>query len=79
METVAEIANDAGHAALADKTENFDIGFLPKSLTGEAPSVCADSICLAADMGSITITFIFLGRQNDIDFLCRYGECSCGR
>jgi hypothetical protein len=31
MQAVA-VANDAGHAALADKTENLDFSFLPKSL-----------------------------------------------
>jgi hypothetical protein len=31
MKAVA-VANDAGHAALADKTENLDFSFLPKSL-----------------------------------------------
>jgi hypothetical protein len=33
MEVVAELAKDAGRAALADKSENFDLSFLPKNLT----------------------------------------------
>jgi len=36
---VAAIANDAGHAALADKTENCDLSFLPKSLTAQCQSL----------------------------------------
>ena len=39
MEVVAEVANDAGRAALADKTENFDLSFLPKSLTAQCQSL----------------------------------------
>jgi len=39
MEVAAEIANDAGHAALADKTENLDFSFLPKSLTVQCQSL----------------------------------------
>src|SRR5258708_40222280 len=39
MEVAAEIANDAGHAAFADKTENLDFGFLPKSLTVQCQSL----------------------------------------
>jgi hypothetical protein len=38
MEAVT-VANDAGHAALADKTANFDPGFLPKSLTAQCRSL----------------------------------------
>jgi hypothetical protein len=33
------VANDAGHAAPADKTENVDFGFLPKSLTLQCRSL----------------------------------------
>jgi hypothetical protein len=33
MAVVAEVANDAGNAVLAAKTENIDLDFLPKSLT----------------------------------------------
>jgi hypothetical protein len=36
---VAAIANDAGQAALADKTENCDLSFLPKSLTAQCQSL----------------------------------------
>ena len=36
---MAAIANDAGHAALADKTENCDLSFLPKSLTVQCQSL----------------------------------------
>src|ERR1700690_3730660 len=32
-------ANDAGQAALADKAENIDFGFLPKSLTAQCRSL----------------------------------------
>src|SRR6202022_2454376 len=39
MDAVAEIANDAGHAALAEKTENLDFSFLPKSLTVQCQSL----------------------------------------
>jgi hypothetical protein len=39
MEVVAEIANRAGHAALATRTENNDFGFLPKSLTAQCRSL----------------------------------------
>jgi hypothetical protein len=39
MEAVAEFANDADHAALADKTGNIDLGFLPKSLTVQCQSL----------------------------------------
>jgi hypothetical protein len=38
MEVVAQIAN-AHHAALADKTENLDLSFLPKSLTVQCQSL----------------------------------------
>jgi hypothetical protein len=38
MEVVA-VANDAGKAALADKSENFDLNFLPKSLTAQCQSL----------------------------------------
>jgi len=38
MEVVA-VANDAGKAALADKSENFDLSFLPKSLTAQCQSL----------------------------------------
>ncbi|MDB5611965.1 MAG: hypothetical protein JWP25_8865 [Bradyrhizobium sp.] len=36
---VAAIANNAGHAALADKTENLDFSFLPKSLIAQCQSL----------------------------------------
>jgi hypothetical protein len=36
---VAAIANDAGHAALDDKTEDCDLSFLPKSLTAQCQSL----------------------------------------
>src|ERR1700740_3234635 len=39
MEVVAEIANDAGDAALADAAENPDFNFLPKSLTVQCRSL----------------------------------------
>jgi hypothetical protein len=39
MEAVAAIANDAGHATLAGKTENCDLSFLPKSLTAQCQSL----------------------------------------
>ena len=39
MEVLAEIANEAGHTALADKTENLDFSFLPKSLTIQCRSL----------------------------------------
>jgi len=39
MEAVAEVANTAGHAALADRTDNFDLGFLPNSLTVQCQSL----------------------------------------
>src|ERR1700733_6959569 len=39
LETVADVANDAGLAALADKTENLDFSFLPKSLTAQCQSL----------------------------------------
>jgi hypothetical protein len=39
MEVLAEIANEAGHTALADKTENLDFSFLPKSLTMQCRSL----------------------------------------
>src|ERR1700675_4705974 len=39
MDAVAEIANDAGHAALTEKTENLDFSFLPKSLTVQCQSL----------------------------------------
>jgi hypothetical protein len=39
MEVVAQVANDAGNAALADKTENLDLSFLPKSLTTQCQSL----------------------------------------
>jgi hypothetical protein len=38
MEFVA-VASDAGHAAVADKTGNFDLGFLPTSLTAQCRSL----------------------------------------
>src|SRR6202048_1868564 len=41
MEVVAEVANDAGNAALADETEHFDLSFLPKSLTVQCQSLIA--------------------------------------
>jgi hypothetical protein len=39
MEVVAEIANDAGDAALADAVENPDFSFLPQSLTVQCRSL----------------------------------------
>ena len=39
MEVLAEIANEAGHTALADETENLDFSFLPKSLTMQCRSL----------------------------------------
>jgi hypothetical protein len=36
---VAEIANDSGGAVLADKAANFDLGFLPNSLTAQCRSL----------------------------------------
>src|SRR6202022_2799360 len=36
---VAAVANDAGHAALAGRTENFDFSFLPKYLTMQCQSL----------------------------------------
>src|ERR1700724_294490 len=39
IEAVAAIANDAGHAALADEAENCDLSFLPKSLTAQCQSL----------------------------------------
>src|ERR1700676_3395712 len=39
MEAVAGIARDAGRAGLADKTENFDLSFLPNSLTMQCQSL----------------------------------------
>jgi len=38
METVV-VANDAGHSAFAGKTEDFDLSFLPKSLTAQCRSL----------------------------------------
>jgi hypothetical protein len=39
MEVAAEFANDAGAAVLAGKTENFDLSFLPQSLTTQCQSL----------------------------------------
>jgi hypothetical protein len=39
MQVVTNVANGAGNAALAGKTENFDLGFLPKSLTAQCRSL----------------------------------------
>ena len=39
MEVVAEVANDASDAAVADKVENLDFSFLPNSLTGQCQSL----------------------------------------
>jgi hypothetical protein len=39
MEVVAEVANDASDAAVADKVENLDFSFLPKSLTVQCQSL----------------------------------------
>jgi hypothetical protein len=39
MEVVAEVANSAGHADLADSAENVDFGFLPKTLTVQCRSL----------------------------------------
>src|ERR1700694_4410667 len=36
---VATVANDADHAALAGRTENFDFSFLPKTLTIQCQSL----------------------------------------
>src|ERR1700687_124246 len=36
---VTAVANDAGHAALAGRTENFDFSFLPKTLTMQCQSL----------------------------------------
>jgi hypothetical protein len=36
---LAALANDAGKAALADKTENCDLSFLPKALTAQCQSL----------------------------------------
>ena len=38
MDVVA-VANHAGHSALADKTENLDLSFLPKTLTAQCRSL----------------------------------------
>src|SRR5258708_19900486 len=35
MKAVAAVANDAGHAAIEEKSENFDISFVAKSLTAQ--------------------------------------------
>jgi hypothetical protein len=39
MEAVADVTNDAGHAALAAGIENFDFSFLPTSLTVQCRSL----------------------------------------
>ena len=39
MEVVADVANDAGHVAVADGIENSDLSFLPKSLTVQCQSL----------------------------------------
>src|SRR6202171_2389760 len=39
MEVVAEVANDAENAALADRAENVDFSFLPNSLTVQCRSL----------------------------------------
>jgi hypothetical protein len=39
MDVVAEVANDANDAAVADKVENLDFSFLPNSLTGQCQSL----------------------------------------
>jgi hypothetical protein len=39
MEVVAEVANDASDAAVADKVENLDFSFLPNSLTAQCQSL----------------------------------------
>ncbi len=39
MEVAAEFADDAGIAAIAGKTENFDLSLLPKSLTTQCRSL----------------------------------------
>jgi hypothetical protein len=39
MEVVAQVANDAGNTALADRAENVDFSFLPKSLTAQCQSL----------------------------------------
>ena len=39
METVATAANNASHTAVTDKTENFDLSFLPKTLIVQCQSL----------------------------------------
>jgi hypothetical protein len=39
MEVAIELADDAGIAAIADKTENFDLSLLPKCLTTQCRSL----------------------------------------
>jgi len=39
MDVALEVANGAGQAALADKTESYDLGFLPNSLTQQCRSL----------------------------------------
>src|ERR1700675_3691047 len=39
MEAVAGVAKGVGRASVADKTENFDLSFLPKSLTMQCQSL----------------------------------------
>jgi hypothetical protein len=39
MEVAAEVANDAVRSALADRTENCDLSFLPKALTAQCQSL----------------------------------------
>jgi hypothetical protein len=39
MAVVAEVANDSSIAALAGRTENFDLSFLPQSLTVQCQSL----------------------------------------
>lgn len=39
MAVVAEVADDSSVVALADRTENFDLGFLPQNLTAQCQSL----------------------------------------
>jgi hypothetical protein len=39
MEAVEAVSSNAGHTALAGKAENFDLGFLPKSLTTQCQNL----------------------------------------
>jgi hypothetical protein len=39
MAVVAELANESGNATFAGRNENFDLGFLPQSLTAQCQSL----------------------------------------